>query len=116
MTPRSPRPTWPKRPCSPGRTRTRWRRRSCSSAEGTGPRALLLRVRGTALMKLGHREAAAAAIEDALAKAREYDDRHEVALVLDALIALDGASLEAALERDEIASAIGISAFYAPPG
>ncbi len=84
-------------------------------ADQGGPRALLLRVRGGALLRLGHREACAAALQDALAQAREHDERHEIAFVLDALIALDSASPEATAERDEIVDAIGLSALPPQP-
>jgi class 3 adenylate cyclase/tetratricopeptide (TPR) repeat protein len=84
-------------------------------ADRSGPRALLLRVRGGALMRLGHREACAAALQDALVQAREHEERHEVALVLDALITLDSAAPEAAAERDEIVASIGLSALPAQP-
>ena len=83
-------------------------------ADGAGPRALLLRVRGGALLQLGEDEASAAALEEALAQAREHDERYEVALTLDALTALDGATPEAADERDEIFTALGVSTTTPP--
>jgi class 3 adenylate cyclase/tetratricopeptide (TPR) repeat protein len=80
-----------------------------------GPRALLLRVRACALLRLGERKAAVAALEDALAQARDRDERYEIALILDARISLEGAPPEAAGERDEIVAALGISTLPGRP-
>lgn len=78
-------------------------------ADGQGSRILLLRVRACALSGLGDRTGAVAGLADALAQARARDERYELALILDALIALDGAGSEAVAERDEILKALGVA-------
>ncbi len=82
--------------------------------ERVGPRALLLRVRGGALAQLGE-TAAAAALEDALAEARERDDRYEVALALDALLTVGRGTPQAREERDALVSALGVASLPSPP-
>ncbi len=83
-------------------------------ADPAAPRTLLLRVRGCALTLLGEKNAAESALAEALAEAREGNEAYEVALSLDALIALGAAPREAERERDEILATLGVVALPAP--
>ena len=79
-----------------------------NSSRVTARGSLLLRVRGGALLLAGDKEAAAEALQDALAEARAADEHYEVALILDALLraGLGGPEMEA--ERDARIAALGV--------
>ncbi len=94
-------------------------REALAAAEGqladpAAPRTLLLRVRGCALTLLDQKKAAESALAEALAEAREGNEAYEVAVSLDALIALGAAPPAAERERDEILATLGVVALPAP--
>jgi len=83
-------------------------------ALGNPARALLLRVRGGARAALGEDdEAVTAALEEALAEARRGEERYEIALALDALLALGHGGEEASAERDALVEGLGVAALPA---
>lgn len=77
-------------------------------AEGAAPRALVLRVRGSALSLLGREDAAADALDEALREARSQEDRYETAATLDALVRIGRAGSEGREERDRLLASLGI--------
>jgi len=85
-------------------------------AEHTAAAIVLLRVRGCAHAQLGDHDAARRSLEAALARAREQHERYEIALALDALVAIGGGDRDAAaLERDELLAGLGVERLPAPP-
>jgi class 3 adenylate cyclase/tetratricopeptide (TPR) repeat protein len=77
--------------------------------------ALLERVAGIALARLGYTEAANAELVAALASARVHGSEYDIAATIDVLNALDRADADLLQERDEIASRLKIVRLPTPP-
>ena len=82
-------------------------------AAGSDEISLLTRVRGIALARLGDLDGAAAALELAVAGARERGEDFDVALGLDALARIGRGRAPELAERDEILARLGVMAL--PP-
>ncbi len=85
-------------------------------AAGSDEISLLTRVRGIALARLGDLDAAASALEHAVAGARERGEDFDVALGLDALVQIGRAQAPARAERDAILARLGVAALPAIAG
>jgi hypothetical protein len=74
------------------------------------------RVRGFALAQLGDRDGAQRALQDSVAAAREQDSSYELAVSLDALLALRGSGpFTGAARRDALLARLDVVALPAPP-
>jgi tetratricopeptide (TPR) repeat protein len=77
---------------------------------------LVHRVRGFALAQLGERDAADRAFQDSIVAAREQDSSYELAVSLDALLALRGPGpFTGAPRRDALLARLDVVALPAPP-